>query len=144
MLTLYSRALQVLGVLYLLAGLSFVFYSSEWLSIVNAGSHLLHFGDPLPEASDRLWNIIGGSQCATLAALSFLSAESPKVRGYILTHLLAKVTSAAGFLYFFLNFQHSFVYVLGGGIECLIFLFLVWRLLRAKLVKQRSQDAPTP
>jgi hypothetical protein len=135
----------VLGALYALAAAAFIFYPSELLNAANLGARLLKGLELTPEPTENLWSIWAGTNCATLAAISFLGAESPRVRGYGLAHLLAKTVGALSFFYFFMNFQKYFVYLLGGAIESGIFLLLLWRLLRSGAAANApKKEIPAP
>jgi hypothetical protein len=135
------------GVLYALMAVAFILYPSELVKAVNLGAHFFPNLDPSPPPNENLWSIFGATSCATLATISFLGAESPRVRGYGLAHLLAKTMGILTFFYFFMNFQKYFAYLLGGVVESLIFLLLLWRLLRSGAtseVQSASQKAPAP
>ena len=137
----YARTLRILGVLYAAAAVAFIFYPSEALDVVNWGPRLLKNFEVIPPPAENLWSVWAGTNCVTLAAISFLGAESPRVRGYGLAHLLAKTVGALSFFYFFMNFQKYFVYLLAGVLETGIFVLVLWRLLRSGATAE-ARSAP--
>ncbi|MBI4924386.1 MAG: hypothetical protein HY843_00560 [Bdellovibrio sp.] len=127
----YTFFLRVMGVLYACLALFFLFFPNEFIYIINAGPKFLKWTEPLPELIDKFWLVLSISMLSMLSALSFLAAESPKIKGYSLVHLLSKTVSTACYFYFFFGeHHHYFGYLVGIITDALIALLLVWFLLR--------------
>ncbi|MCM2277286.1 MAG: hypothetical protein NDJ89_04365 [Oligoflexia bacterium] len=112
--------MRLLGVAYALGAVVFVFYPTQLVYLLNVGPKAFNFTEAIPDPAEHFWIVIAAASMAMLSALSFFSAESPKVRGYFLVHLLAKVVTFAGYLYMFLNEKPYFAYLLGIMTDLLI------------------------
>lgn len=123
-----SRApfLLILGGAYALLAVVFVFFPNEFVYLVNVGPKVFKLTEALPSPQDFFWSLMAGAMMAMLSALCFLSAESPRVRGYLLVHLLAKTVCALGFITVFLNQQRFFAYLVGAAFEVVIAAGLLW------------------
>ncbi len=118
--------LRVMGVIYALLAFLFFFFPSEFFYLVNVGPKVFKITETIPDSSEKFWLVQGTSMLAMLSALSFLGAESPKTRGYLLVHLLSKTVSSVGFLYLFLNDHRYFAYLVGFIPDSLLGLVLCW------------------
>lgn len=129
----YVWIMRVLGVLYALGAVLFFVFPSELVYLMNVGPKVFQITQAIAEPGERFWIMNASAMLVTLSAISFLSAESPSVRGYALVHLLAKVATGAGFLYLFLNHQRFFAYLVGAIVDlplALLILFVLVRLPR--------------
>lgn len=126
----YARTFRILGIIYVLMAFAFFFFPSELIYLVNVGPRVFRITEAIPDPNENLWNVLASALCATLASLSFLAAENPKIRGYALTHLLSRAVSTAGFLYCFANIKPYFAYLLGAISDGALFLLVAWLALR--------------
>ena len=115
----YVWLMRILGVVYALVGILFFFFPKEVFYLINVGPRLFATAGvapsllPIPDQTESFWLVLATSMMAMLSALSFLAAESPKVRGYALVHVLSKTVSVAGFIFLFLNDTRYFAYLVG-------------------------------
>ncbi len=116
--------LRLLGLIYVLAAAAVFFFPEQILYVVSAGPRT-------PDAVERFWLVYVTGALVALAALSFFTAENPGVRGYALTHLLAKAAGAAGFLHLFLNQERHFAFGAGFAIETLLAAVVAWTFVRS-------------
>ena len=123
----YSRALVVLGILYALGGLAFIFIPNEILYLVNVMPTVFKLAEAIPLPAERFWIVMAAAMMATLAALSFFSARYPLIRGYAWIHVLCKTVSGTGFLYMFFNDRHYFIYLLGTVLDAALIIFVTYK-----------------
>ncbi len=127
--------LRGMGLIYALLALFYFFFSSEFFYLINAGPRFFKFTEAIPESTEKFWLTMTLSMLAMLSAISFLGAESPKTRGYTLTHLLSKTVSTVCFFYFFFNEHRYFAYLVGMVSDFIIALILLWFLIRTARAK---------
>ncbi|MCM2322180.1 MAG: hypothetical protein NDJ90_02855 [Oligoflexia bacterium] len=127
----FPWSMRFLGVFYAAAALVFVLYPTELLYLLNVGPKVFNVTEALAEPTDRFWIVIAASSMAMLSALSFFAAESPKIRGYSLVHLLAKTVTMTGFAAMFIHDKRYFAYLVGAVVDAII-VFLVLRSLIGK------------
>lgn len=126
----YVWSMRVLGVIYALGAISFFFFPDEVFYLLNNGPNVFKLGLVIPPSVEHFWLVLASSMMAMLAALSFLAAESPRIKGYALVHVLSKTVSTAGFIYSYLHHQHYFAYAVGALVDGSLAIFVTWRTLR--------------
>ena len=119
-----------MGVLYVIAAAILLFFPGELVYLLNVGPKVFGLTEALPDPLDRFFTVQAAALATVLAALSFLSAESPRTTSYPLVHLLAKVVTLTGFLYYLLNQKPYFAYGVGLAFELVATGAVLWHLLR--------------
>ena len=121
----YINSMKFFGVVYIAVGLAFFFIPNQLFYVMNLPTKL-GLLEPIAESAERFWLVMTSAMMAMLAALSFLAAESPGIRGYALVHILSKTVSIAGFLYAFINHGHCLAYLIGAATDLPIALYVTW------------------
>ena len=107
-----ARWLAVTGVVYAAGAVDFtVRPRAATQSLSNVG------GPPLPDEEPGVYNALASAYMATIAALALSASRNPGGRRDLIPPLLvAKATSAGGFLYRFLKTKRP-GYALGAAID---------------------------
>lgn len=118
--------LLILGGMYALVALVFIFFPNELIYLLNVGPKVFKVTEAIPELQEFFWSLLAGAMMAMLSVLCFLSAETPQVRGYFLVHLLANTICILGFITLFMNHQRYFAYLVGAVMDLAITGGLLW------------------
>jgi hypothetical protein len=139
----YAVLMRVLGVLYLVSGLVFLFLPSQFFYFLNFVPKVFAILEPMPEPSRGFWTALAVGLAFNLAITSFLSAGRPALRPLAWLHLATKLCTALAFAYlFFIGDSPYFAYAAGMAVEILVALLLLWYFARVGYVLRRP--APTP
>jgi hypothetical protein len=109
----YAWTMRVLAVVYALGALLFFFFPNEIFYLINVGPKVFKITEAMPDSVEHFWLVLATSMMAMLSALSLLAAESPRIHGYALVHILSKTVSTAGFVYCFAAGPRYFGYLVG-------------------------------
>ena len=118
------------------------FFSFLYLCIALVGSYVVIYGPPanllesqkLPipiEPKQWFWFILSIALMTVLFLATLWSSFFPRDKGYFLIHFIAKLLSAAGFVYLFLKQEKYAFYLLTANIELFIGVFFLALFLRA-------------
>jgi len=138
----YVWTQRFLGLFALLEGVTYFFATSEFLYAINFFPNVFKLAEPAPMPTDRFWVILAASYSIGLCALSWLAAESPKVRGYGLVQILTRLCSTAGFALAFFNEHRYFIYLFAVFVNLAISSMIAWQLIRMGVLTEDSKSAP--
>lgn len=127
----YVWTMRGLAALYGVMAMVFFFFPAELVYLVNVGPKVFKLTEALPDIADRFWTVMSATAAVTLCALALFAAESPRIRGYALIQILAKVFTAAGFLTMYLQHARLFAYLVGLVSEALLALLTLWVMIGA-------------
>ena len=122
----YRRINRLFGVLYIALAVAIFWFPVELFYLINVGPKVFRITDAIPDSTESFWRVFATASYATLAAICFLAAETPRIRGYSMLHLLSKVVAAACFLWLVSKQQRIFAYILGASVELCIFAIISW------------------
>mgnify|MGYP007063368070 CR=1 FL=1 len=134
----FNLILFALAAIYLLLAITFFFFSQYLFYALNLVPNHLHFFEAIPNNKVDFWLVFAASNMLILSAVSFFTTRSKNISSYIFIHLTAKVSTAVGFIYLFLNHAHYFAYIFIASIEIVISSFLIWSIIRLSLLKRKS------
>jgi hypothetical protein len=129
-LSQYVWLMRFLGALYALMAVIYYFFSSELIYLMNVGPKVFRVTQAIAEPVDHFWLVGAATLMAVLSLISFFASAAPRVRGYSIIHLLAKVLMAAGYAWLYSQGERYFAYILGFAIECAIALVVMFSLIR--------------
>jgi hypothetical protein len=122
----YVMLMRFFGILYALGALLFFFFPNELFYLINVGPKVFRVTEAIPDSVERFWLVLACSMMTMLSAISFLSAQSPKTKGYPFVHFLSKVISTLGFFYMFVYSNRYFAYLVGVTTDLPIALIVLW------------------
>lgn len=138
-------SLWFLGALYALLAIVLLAFPNELVYLINVGPKVFGLTEAMPDPVDRFFSIQASGLAATLSALTFLSAESPRATAFPLVHLLSKVVTLSGFLYMYLNQKPYFAYAVAFVLEIGATGIVLWHLLRIpRWNRKEAMLDPTP
>ena len=122
----FRRINRLIGILYGAIAFSFFFFPAEVFYLINVGPKVFRITEAIPDSPESFWRVFAAASFITLSAICFLAAETPKIRGYSILHLLNKIVSGACFLWLLSKGQHIFAYALGAFAEFFVFTIIAW------------------
>lgn len=114
----YAQVMRGLGILYAVVTVVAFGFPDRVIASLNAAAALTGLG-VLPGSTERFWLVPATSMMATSAALFFLAARAPEVRGYAQALLVSKLVPFAAFLYLFVR-ERAFAYLGGLGADAVL------------------------
>jgi hypothetical protein len=136
--------MRIFGVIYALCAVVAFFFPTEVFYLMNVGPKVFKITEVIPYPSEHFWGVYATGMMAMLSALCFLASESPRIWGYSLVHLLAKVVTTLGFISMFMSDHRYFAYLLFAVIDGAIVILLVAMLTRISWSWRHPIEAPAP
>ncbi|MFP4501650.1 MAG: hypothetical protein ACLFTT_11670 [Candidatus Hydrogenedentota bacterium] len=142
----YRIIMRVLGLVYAVGALSFLFLPGLVVWIINLGDVLNMFAS-LPGGPPHFWVPLAASMMVMLVAVTFAASARPDNQVYPWVHNLSKFTSSMGYLYYFaverLEDGYVFGYLVGFVVDFIIFLCVSFFTLRVAWVLKRGSVPKT-
>lgn len=116
--------MKIFAFVYFAVGLLFFFMPEETFYLINIGPKVFKIFEEIPPPSEHFWIVLTTSMMAMLSAVSLLASMNPRVKGFVMIHLLSKGVSVAGFLYCFFKYEPYFAYLVGAITDLSIFILV--------------------
>ena len=115
----------------------------ELFYLINVGPRVFKAFQEIPMPSERFWVALSTSMTMMLSVTSFYSSLYPKIKGFVLIHIVSKVVSVAGFIYLFLRHAPYFAYILGAVVDSGVILIVGGFYLRALAKRENIPTTAT-
>lgn len=122
----YIVCMRVLGVLYGVSAVLFFFLPEAVIYLLNFIPKFLKILEVMPDSLELFWLPPAVSMLVMVAVLSFSAAAHPENRFLAWIHILAKLSSSAGYFYLFLFRARYFAYLVGFATDLCLFLLVLW------------------
>ncbi|MBI3557588.1 MAG: hypothetical protein HY074_15110 [Deltaproteobacteria bacterium] len=136
--------MRIFTFIYFIGAIGFFFLPEETFYLVNIGPRVFKFWEEIPMPSEHFWVTLSTSMMMMLMTTSFYSSLYPKMKGYLLMHMISKVTSISGFIFLFLHDRHYFAYAYGALTDSLVVLIVMGFYLRSFASGEVIETAASP
>lgn len=109
--------MRIFTFIYINISFLFFFMPEETFYLINIGPKVFKAYQEIPAPSEHFWVALSTAMTAMLAVTSFYSSLYPKLKGFVLIHLVSKAVSVAGFTFLFLRDQPYFAYLIGAVVD---------------------------
>ena len=123
--------MRIFAFMYFVTAVLFFFMPDEVFYMINIGPKVFKTFEEIPMASEHFWLALATSMMVMLIVTAIFSSLYPEVKGYVVIHLASKLTSVAGFLYFFIKHHHYSAYLTGAVTDAVIFVLVAGFYLRS-------------
>jgi hypothetical protein len=139
----FAWVMRIFAFIYLVGGVMFFFMPGETFYLINVGPKVFKMFEEIPDRmEERFWVVLATSMMAMLMVLSLYSSIYPKVKSYVLTHMVSKAVSVTGFIYLFIRHRPYFAYLLGAVTDSGVIVIVLGFYLRSVAMTERLEDAP--
>ena len=123
--------MRVFTFVYVMVSLCFFFMPEELFYLINIGPKVFKTFEEIPIPSERFWVALSAAMTAMLATTSFYSSLYPRLKGFVMIHLVSKAVSVVGFGYLFLRHKPYFAYLTGAVVDSGVIFIVVGFFLRS-------------
>ncbi len=123
--------MRIFTFIYFIGAIGFFFLPEETFYLINIGPRVFKFWEEIPMPSEHFWVTLSTSMMMMLMVTSWCSSIYPKMKSYLLIHMVSKFTSISGFLFLFVRDRHYFAYGYGALTDSLVVLIVLGFFLRS-------------
>ena len=123
--------MRIFTFIYFIFAIGFFLMPEETFYMINIGPRVFRVWEEIPMPSEHFWVVLSTSMMMMLTVTSFCSSLYPKMKGYMVIHMISKVTSVSGFIFMFLHDRPYFAYAYGALTDSIVILIVLGFFLRS-------------